>query len=148
MGQEYRRTERRAPSKGTCAATRTAREILRIGVRIQRLETMHKRANNKHGSQRLWDPQHCAGAEGVEAESQRRFKKTEKTTSRVNLWYIAGASAVEAEMVLWKQVEAAELDEMWSFVGNKGCWCAGCGLPSTARPALRLRSSLLTRNCP
>jgi len=27
-------------------------------------------------------------------------------------------------MVLWEQVEAAELDEMWSFVGNKGyrCW--------------------------
>jgi len=24
-------------------------------------------------------------------------------------------------MVLWEQVEAAELDEMWSFVGNKGC---------------------------
>jgi len=24
-------------------------------------------------------------------------------------------------MVQWEQVEAAELDEMWSFVGNKGC---------------------------
>ena len=24
-------------------------------------------------------------------------------------------------MVLWERVEAAELDEMWSFVGNKGC---------------------------
>jgi len=28
-------------------------------------------------------------------------------------------------MVLWEQVEAAELDEMWSFVGNKGwLWLA------------------------
>ena len=33
----------------------------------------------------------------------------------------ASAGAVEAEMVLWEQVEAVELDEMWSFAGNKGC---------------------------
>jgi len=97
------------------------REVLRIGVHVQRLETGHQRANNKHGGQRVWDPRHRTGAEGVEAESQRRFKKTEKTTSRANLKYIASAGAVEAEMVLWEQVEAAELDEMWSFVGNKDC---------------------------
>jgi transposase-like protein len=66
------------------------------------------------------------------------LKKTEKTTSRVNLRYIAGA--VEAEMILWERVEAAELDEMWSFVGNKGCQRAGHRPQDARRACLRLRS--------
>ena len=101
-------------------------EILHPRIYVQRLEARRQRANHKHGRQCVRHPQHRARAEGVEAEGLGRFKKTEKTTSKVNVKYLTGAGAggVEAEMVCWEQTEAAELDEMWSFAQNKGsqCW--------------------------
>ena len=46
-------------------------------------------------------------------------------------------------MVLWEQVEAAELDEMWSFAGNRGCqrwlWLA-IDRKTRAMLCLRLRA--------
>ena len=49
------------------------------------------------------------------------LKKRGKTIHKVNIKYINGIDTgkVEVEIVFWEQVDAAELDEMWSYVQKK-----------------------------
>ena len=49
------------------------------------------------------------------------LKKQETSISKVNRNYITGIdpSTIGVDIVLWEQIEGAEVDEMWSFVQNK-----------------------------
>jgi IS1 family transposase len=76
-------------------------------------------ANGRDDAQGEWDPGYCAGPPGRPDHGAQGIKKKASARSPVNKAVVEGCCP-NAIIVEIRRVEAAEVDEMWSFVQNKG----------------------------
>jgi insertion element IS1 protein InsB len=82
------------------------------------MPTRGEAANGRDDTEREWDPGYCAGTPGRPHHSHQGIKKKAGALSAVNTVVVEGCCP-DAITVAIRRVEAAEVDEMWSFVQRK-----------------------------
>ena len=93
-----------------------ARTVEGVTIWLQQIEDAFKVAVSH--AQWQWHTGYCARAEGRSEYSDPRIKKKAGALSPVNKVVMEGCCP-DAVTVEVRRVEAAEVDEMWSFVGSK-----------------------------
>jgi hypothetical protein len=74
--------------------------------------------NSGYGAQRQWDPRYGSGLRGQSHDGHRHLEKKESALQQVNERLLPTMNPEEVEVMIHK-VEAAEVDEMWGFMGSK-----------------------------
>ena len=75
-------------------------------------------ADHRHDAQWQWCARYRPCLAGQFGHGHRRAQKKEPTIKQVNERLLKSFDPAQLDIIL-RQVEAAEMDEMWSFVGSK-----------------------------
>src|SRR6266851_4581395 len=75
-------------------------------------------ADRRHDAQWQWRARYRPCPEGQFSHGHRRAQKKEPAVKQVNERLLHTLDSPQVDVILW-QVDAAEMDEMWSFVGSK-----------------------------
>src|SRR5712691_2921322 len=84
----------------------------------QRASTSGETADRRHDAQWQWRARYRPCPEGQCSHGHRRAQKKEPAVKQVNERLLHTLDSPQVDVILW-QVDAAEMDEMWSFVGSK-----------------------------
>jgi hypothetical protein len=82
----------------------------------------HREENHQDGSERERSAGYIAGIGNLDVQGDGHFKKTEPLIENINREYLENfddLADAAAELISYNEIEG-ELDEMWSFVQNKG----------------------------
>src|SRR3989454_3671066 len=94
------------------------RTIFPLTVPGQRASARGETADRRHDAQWQWDAGYRPGPEGQFGHGYQRAQKKEPVVKQVNARLLHTLDPEQVDIVL-RQVEQAEMDEMWSFVGSK-----------------------------